>query len=68
MSTLSLAVEWSMGFPSVAICILLLSAAAGLCLTVFLVGLSVCCAGPDGNRLYSMVYYATRVVRSDHCF
>ncbi len=34
MSALSLADEWSMGFPSAAIFILFLSAAVGLCLTI----------------------------------
>jgi len=32
----------------------------------FLVGASVCCTGPDGNRLLSMVRSATDVVRFDH--
>ena len=67
-STLSLVDEWAVGFPSVAILFYFLSAAVGLCSTVFLVGMSVWCTGPSEYRVCPMAYDGVSVVRSDRCF
>ena len=64
--------RWSLSgmwaFPMLLFYFLFLSSAVGLCPAVFLVGMSIWCTGPGGNRVYSMVYYAMSFVRSDHCF